>query len=102
MKIFARHIIILFGLLISFYQSAHIFTHACIEQDENKKELIEYTDHKCNLCTTFSYYIHSEFEFSQLKFEDFKQFNTYNKIEDVYNHLYSPLYFQLRAPPILI
>lgn len=100
MKLLTRHTIILFALLISFFQSAHIFSHACIEHDENTKELIQFTDHKCNLCTNQVQFTIPDSDFEFFSFDDVITKQTPFSLNEFCSSNHSILYRQLRAPPI--
>jgi len=102
MKVFIKHIILLFALLISFYQAAHIFAHACSEHDSDNKELVQLTDHKCNLCSNHINFIVPNLEYELLSFIEKKSFEQkFTFVQHFKN--YKPILFaQLRAPPTLI
>ena len=102
MKTIFKHTIILFALLISFFQSAHMVSHVCLDHDENSKELVKFTDHKCNLCANQIHFIIPDFEFESISFKQIATKQTYIITNDKCFANQSILFSQLRAPPFLI
>lgn len=102
MKILLKHTIILFALLISFFQSAHIISHVCLDHDQNSKELIQFTDHKCNLCTNQIQFTIPDFEFEVFTFDEIISKQTHYITNEKSFSNQSILFSLLRAPPFLI